>query len=59
MVRPPAYDILFEPVPIGPKTMRNRFYFTPHATGYGNTRPRTQAHYRGMRAEGGWAVVNT
>jgi dimethylamine/trimethylamine dehydrogenase len=59
MARPAEYDILFESVPIGPKTMRNRFYFTPHASGYGNTSPGAQAYYRAMRAEGGWAVVNT
>jgi len=59
MIRPARYDILFEPVPIGPHTMRNRFYFTPHATGFGSFLPGGQAHYRAMRAEGGWAVVNT
>ena len=33
MTRDPRYDILFEPVNIGPKTMKNRFYQAPHATG--------------------------
>ena len=33
MPRDPKYDILFEPVRIGPKTMRNRFYQAPHCTG--------------------------
>jgi dimethylamine/trimethylamine dehydrogenase len=57
--RDPKYDILFEPVEIGPKTMRNRFYQTPHCTGLGSQYPGAQAHFRGMKAEGGWAVVNT
>ena len=36
MARDPRYDILFEPVRIGPKTMRNRFYQTPHCSGLGS-----------------------
>ncbi len=59
MPRDPKYDILFEPIRIGPKTMKNRFYQTPHCTGFGSTYPGAQAHIRGMKAEGGWAVVNT
>lgn len=59
MSRDPKYDILFEPIRIGPKTMRNRFYQTPHCTGLGSQYPGAQAHLRGMKAEGGWAVVNT
>jgi dimethylamine/trimethylamine dehydrogenase len=59
MARDPKYDILFEPVRIGPKVMRNRFYQTPHCSGLGNEYPGAQAHLRGMKAEGGWAVVNT
>ena len=59
MARPARYDILFEPVRIGPKTMRNRFYQTPHCSGFGSDFPGTQAAFRGMKAEGGWAVVNT
>ena len=31
--RDPRHDVLFEPVRIGPKTMRNRFYQVPHCTG--------------------------
>jgi dimethylamine/trimethylamine dehydrogenase len=58
-VRDPKYDVLFEPVRIGPKTMKNRFYQTPHCTGLGAHFPGAQAHFRGMKAEGGWAVVNT
>lgn len=60
MPRDPRYDILFEPVKIGPKTMKNRFYQAPHATGFsGDTSPRAQARFREVKAEGGWAVVNT
>jgi dimethylamine/trimethylamine dehydrogenase len=59
MTRDPKYDVLFEPVRIGPKTMRNRFYQTPHCTGFGSDLPATQAYHRAIKAEGGWAVVNT
>jgi dimethylamine/trimethylamine dehydrogenase len=59
VARDPKYDILFEPVQIGPKTMKNRFYQTPHCAGFGSTYPGAQAHMRAMKAEGGWAVVNT
>jgi dimethylamine/trimethylamine dehydrogenase len=59
MARDPKYDILFEPVRIGPKTMRNRFYQVPHCNGAGVIHPGTQAAFRGMKAEGGWAVVCT
>jgi hypothetical protein len=31
MARNPRYDILFEPVKIGPVTAPNRFYAVPHA----------------------------
>jgi dimethylamine/trimethylamine dehydrogenase len=53
------YDILFEPINVGPKTMRNRFYKVPHCTGFGAERPGAQAALRATAAEGGWAVVNT
>jgi dimethylamine/trimethylamine dehydrogenase len=59
MPRDPRYDILFEPVKIGPKTAKNRFYQVPHCTGMGSGYPQTLAAMRGMKAEGGWAVVNT
>ena len=35
MARDPKYDCLFEPIQIGPKTMRNRFYQVPHCNGAG------------------------
>ncbi|WPB89274.1 oxidoreductase [Streptomyces malaysiensis] len=53
------YDILFEPVVIGPKTAPNRFWLTPHASGFGTEYPDMQAAYRGMKAQGGWGVVFT
>ena len=53
MSRNPRYDILFEPVKIGPVTARNRFYGVPHASGMTNTMPRMRAAFRGMKAEGG------
>ncbi len=59
MPRDPRYDVLFEPIRIGPKTMRNRFYQTPHADGLGSQQPGAEAAFRGVKAEGGWAVVNT
>ena len=57
--RDPRYDILFEPVRLGPVTTKNRFYQVPHCTGMGWVRPRTLAEMRGVKAEGGWGVVNT
>jgi dimethylamine/trimethylamine dehydrogenase len=59
MPRNPRYDILFEPVQIGPVTAPNRFYQTPHATGMGNMKPNSSAALRAIKAEGGWGVVCT
>jgi dimethylamine/trimethylamine dehydrogenase len=59
MGRDPRHDILFEPVRIGPRTLRNRFYAVPHCTGFGAEKPGSQARLRGMKAEGGWAAVCT
>jgi dimethylamine/trimethylamine dehydrogenase len=59
MPRDPRYDILFQPVRLGPVTTKNRFYQVPHCTGMGWVRPRTLAEMRGVKAEGGWGVVNT
>lgn len=53
------YAALFEPVKIGPVVARNRFYQVPHCCGLGHLRPQAQAAMRGMKAEGGWAVVST
>ena len=59
MTRDPRYDILFEPVRIGPVVARNRFYQVPHCNGMGYKDPSALAAMRGMKAEGGWAVVCT
>ncbi|HVM85616.1 MAG TPA: FAD-dependent oxidoreductase [Candidatus Binatia bacterium] len=59
MPRDPRFDPLFQPMKIGPKTARNRFYQVPHCSGMGYDRPNTLAAMRGMKAEGGWAVVST
>src|SRR6204780_1201301 len=53
------YDILFEPVKIGPVTAPNRFYQVPHASGMTNALPRVRAAFRETKAEGGWGVVCT
>ena len=58
-MRNPRYDILFEPVRIGPVTAPNRFYAVPHASGMTNTMPQMRAGFRGTKAEGGWGVVCT
>jgi dimethylamine/trimethylamine dehydrogenase len=55
MARDPRYDVLFEPVKIGPVTAPNRFYQVPHATGMGYLKPQSSAAMRGIKAEGGWA----
>jgi dimethylamine/trimethylamine dehydrogenase len=59
MARDPRYDILFEPVKIGPVTAKNRFFQVPHCTGMGWLRPRMLAEMRAVKAEGGWGVVCT
>ncbi len=59
MPRDPCYDILFDPIKIGPVTTKNRFYQVPHCTGMGWLRPRMVAEMRGMKAQGGWGVVCT
>jgi dimethylamine/trimethylamine dehydrogenase len=59
MSRDPRYDILFEPVKIGPVTARNRFFQVPHCNGMGHQMPAAHAAMREAKAEGGWAVVST
>jgi dimethylamine/trimethylamine dehydrogenase len=59
LARNPKHDILFDPISFGPKTMRNRFWQSAHCTGYGVDKPGTQAYFRAMKAEGGWAAVCT
>ena len=53
------FDVLFEPVQIGPVTAPNRFYQVPHCSGMGYGSPQTLAAMREVKAEGGWGVVNT
>jgi dimethylamine/trimethylamine dehydrogenase len=57
--RDPKYDILFEPVKIGPVTAPNRFYQVPHCNVLGHGRPRAEAENRRIKAEGGWGVICT
>jgi len=57
--RDPRFDLLFEPVRLGPVTAPNRFYQVPHCTGMGYALPETLAAMRAIKAEGGWGVVNT
>ena len=52
MTRDPRYDVLFEPVKIGPVTAPNRFYQVPHADGMGYAMPRGLAgdiNYSGIK----------
>src|SRR5688572_6943899 len=59
MARDPRYDILFEPVKIGPKIAKNRFYQVPHCNGAGYRDPSANAEMRRVKATGGWAVLCT
>ena len=59
MPRDPRHDILFEPVRIGPKTLKNRFYQVPQCTGAGALKPGANAAHRAVKAEGGWAALCT
>ncbi len=59
MSRNPRYDILFDSVPIGPVTAKNRFYQVPHCNGGGYRDPSAVAEMRRVKAEGGWGVVFT
>src|SRR5690625_539079 len=57
--RPSRYDILFEPVQIGPFTAPNRFYQVPHCNGMGYRDISAAAAMRKVKADGGWGVVCT
>ncbi len=57
--RDPKYDVLFEPIKIGPVTAPNRFFQVPHCNVLGHGRPRAEAANRAVKAEGGWGVVCT
>ena len=57
--RIPRFDVLLEPVTIGPVTARNRFFQVPHCNGMGYRDVTAHAEMRAVKAEGGWAVVCT
>ncbi|MCP5073224.1 MAG: FAD-dependent oxidoreductase [Rhodobacteraceae bacterium] len=59
MPRDPRFDILFDPIRIGPVTAPNRFYQAPHCNGMGRMFPDSMIAMRGMKAEGGWGIVAT
>ena len=59
MSRDPRYDVLFEPVSIGPVRVKNRFYQVPQCTGMGVNYPNSWLRHREIKAEGGWGVVCT
>ncbi len=58
-MRDPRYDVLFEPVKIGPVTSKNRFYQVPHCNGGGYRDPSAAAEMRRVKSEGGWGVIFT
>ena len=51
------FEVLFEPIRLGPVTAPNRFYAVPHATGHGWNQPNGAIALRAMKAEGGWGTV--
>jgi dimethylamine/trimethylamine dehydrogenase len=55
----PRYDVLFEPLRIGPKVAKNRFYQVPHCNGGGYRDPSAVVEMRRTKAEGGWGVIFT
>lgn len=59
MARDPKHDVLFEPIAIGPKVLKNRFFQVAQCSGARHEYPGFQAHHRGIKAEGGWAGVCT
>ena len=48
------YDKLFEPIQLGPITVPNRLYQSPHACGFD---PETEAYFRGEKSKGGFGLV--
>jgi dimethylamine/trimethylamine dehydrogenase len=58
-MRDPRFDIMFEPVRIGPVVARNRFFQVPQCSGMGYRDVSSHAEMRATKAEGGWAVVCT
>ncbi len=58
-LREVRHDVLFEPLEIGPKILKNRFYGVPYNPGFGPFRPHATVSHRAVQAEGGWAAVCT
>ena len=58
-MRDARYDLLFDPVKIGPLTAKNRFYQVPHCNGGGYRDPSAAAEMRRVKSEGGWGVIFT
>jgi 2,4-dienoyl-CoA reductase-like NADH-dependent reductase (Old Yellow Enzyme family) len=56
-MRDARYDLLFDPVKIGPLTAKNRFYQVPHCNGGGYRDPSAAAEMRRVKSEGGWGVI--
>ena len=59
MARNPRYDILFEPVRIGPVTAPQPLLSRAARRGMTNAMPRMRAAFRETKAEGGWGVMCT
>lgn len=59
MSRDSRYDVLFEPMAIGPLTAKNRFYQVPHCNGGGYRDVSAAAAMRGVKSQGGWGVIFT
>ena len=55
--RKASHDLLFEPLALGPKTLKNRFFQVPHSNGFGTDKPGSQSRFRAVRADGGWGAV--
>jgi dimethylamine/trimethylamine dehydrogenase len=53
------FDVLFEPVRIGPIQTKNRFVQVPHCNGMGYRDPSAHAEMRRVKAEGGWSLIST
>ena len=58
-MRDQRYNLLFDPVKIGPLTAKNRFYQVPHCNGGGYRDPSAAAEMRRVKSEGGWGVIFT
>ncbi|MGC8471739.1 MAG: NADH:flavin oxidoreductase, partial [Acidimicrobiales bacterium] len=58
-MREQRFDVLFEPVQLGPVRTKNRFVQVPHCNGMGYRDPSAHAAMRRVKAEGGWSVVCT